>query len=301
MSERDIRVTPGALHFGFITPQHWQTWEEVRDLWRFAEDTGWDSAWLMDHFISMSGGEDGPCLEAWTLLAALATQTPRLSIGVSVSGMTHRHPTVLFKQAATVDAICGGRLILGVGAAWVEREHRALGIPFPPPRERVDRFGEALEILSLLQSQERTSYAGTYYQLDEMPFAPKPVGGRFKLLIGARGRRMLRHVARHADYWEATGAPEELHQLGAQVSAGCRAIGRDPGDITRALDDASKSFGPPLESEDAFRRHVTGYAACGIRMFLFNIPPGPPNAVLQAISERVIPELREEFVAGESG
>jgi alkanesulfonate monooxygenase SsuD/methylene tetrahydromethanopterin reductase-like flavin-dependent oxidoreductase (luciferase family) len=299
MSAGSGLLSPDGLHFGFITPQHWQSYDDVRDLWRYAEDTGWDSAWLMDHFFSMSDGELGPCLEAWTLLAALAPQVPRLVIGPYVSGMTHRHPAVLYKQAATVDAISGGRLILGLGASWNEREHRAHGIPFPAPGERVDRFGEALDMLRLLQSQETTSYQGRYYQLDEMPFAPKPVRGRFPLLIGARGRRMLRHVARHADYWEATGTPDELHDLGEQLATACRSVGREPGEIVRALDDASKAFGSPLESEDAFRRHVSGYTAAGIRMFLFNIPPGPPSPTLRAISETVIPELRTVFAAGE--
>src|SRR5688500_18842633 len=106
-----------ALHFGFITPQHRMTYEQVRDLWLFAEAAGWDSAWLMDHFFSMSDGELGPCFEAWSLLGALATQVPRLQVGPYVCGITHRHPAVLFKQAATLDAFTGGRLILGVGAA----------------------------------------------------------------------------------------------------------------------------------------------------------------------------------------
>jgi alkanesulfonate monooxygenase SsuD/methylene tetrahydromethanopterin reductase-like flavin-dependent oxidoreductase (luciferase family) len=229
----------------------------------------------------------------------LAAQVPRVQLGPYVCGITHRHPAVLFKQAATLDAISGGRLILGAGASWNEREHRAHGIPFPPPGERVDRFSEAMAMLQLLQSQERTSFAGRYYQLAEMPFAPKPVHGRYPLLIGTRGRRMLRHVARYADYWEGGGTPEQVRALGAQLAANCRAIDRDPTAIVWALDDASTAFGRPLESEDTFRRHVTGYAAAGIRMFLFNIPPGPPSLVLRAISERVIPELRAAATAGE--
>jgi alkanesulfonate monooxygenase SsuD/methylene tetrahydromethanopterin reductase-like flavin-dependent oxidoreductase (luciferase family) len=296
MSTRHPLVPPpDVLDFGFVTPQHWQSWDEILELWQFAEETGWDSAWLMDHFFSMADGELGDCLEAWTLLAGLLAHVPRLNAGVFVSGITHRSPMVLYKQAATVDRLSGGRLILGLGAAWNAREHAAHGLEFPPPGERVARFGEALELLRLLEVQERTTYAGGYYQVDEVPFAPKPVHGRFPVMIGAKGRKMLRHVARYADIWEGSATPDGIAELSAVVAAECRAIGRDPSEIRLLVEATGTVHGDPFVSEDVFRRHVTTYAEVGVRSFLFNIPRGPITPTMRAISERVIPELRAGY------
>ncbi len=278
-----------------MTPQHWRSWEELVELWRFAESTGWDSAWLMDHFSSMRDGELGPCVEAWTALAGLAALVPRIRLGTFVSGITHRNPAILFKQAATVDAISGGRLVLGMGAAWNEREHQAHGLTFPSPGERVDRMGEALEILHLLERQDTTTFHGTYYSVDEMPFSPKPVNGHLPLLIGSKGRRMLRHVARHADLWEGGTTPDEIARLRTQLAEECAAIGRDPASITIVLEAVHTIVPDPLGSEDRFREHVRVYAEAGVRWFLFNIPAGPLTPTLRTISERVIPELRAMF------
>jgi alkanesulfonate monooxygenase SsuD/methylene tetrahydromethanopterin reductase-like flavin-dependent oxidoreductase (luciferase family) len=287
------------IHFGFVTPQHWRAWDELVELWQFAEATGWDSAWLMDHFFSLSRGtETGPCLEGWTALAGLAATVPRLKLGLFVTGITHRNPAILFKQAATVDAISGGRLVLGLGAAWNAREHAAHGLEFPPPGERVDRFGEALAILRLLETHVKSTFHGRYYRVEEMPFAPKPVNGHVPVLIGSKGGRMLHHVARYADLWEGGTKPDEIRALGARVAELCIAIGRDPGEITPVLEAISTVVPDPLGSEAAFREHVRVYAAAGIRWFLFNIPDGPLTPVLRTISERVIPELRLAWDAG---
>jgi alkanesulfonate monooxygenase SsuD/methylene tetrahydromethanopterin reductase-like flavin-dependent oxidoreductase (luciferase family) len=287
---------PGSpIEFGFVAPQHWRSWDELVELWQYAEATGWDSAWLMDHFMSMENGDLGDCLECWTALAGLATQTSRMRIGAFVSGVTHRSPAVLFKQAATVDAISRGRLVLGIGAAWNEREHRVHGIPFPPPRERVDRTGEALEILHQLEQQETTTYHGDYYSVEQMPFAPKPVNGHIPILIGSKGRRMLRHVARYADYWEGGTTPDEIATLRTRLADECAAIGRDPGEITIVLEAVHTIVPDPLGSEDRFREHVRVYAAAGVRWFLFNLSTGPLTPTVRAISERVIPELRAEL------
>jgi alkanesulfonate monooxygenase SsuD/methylene tetrahydromethanopterin reductase-like flavin-dependent oxidoreductase (luciferase family) len=291
-------IPPDSIDFGFVTPQHWRSWEDLRELWQFAEESGWDSAWLMDHFFSMTDGETGPCLECWTALAALAAETTCIRIGSFVSGVTHRHPSVLFKQAATVDAISGGRLILGVGAAWSAREHAAHGLAFPPPGERVDRFGEAMELLRLLETRETTTYNGRYYQVDEMPFAPKPVNGHMPILIGSKGRRMLRHVARYADLWEGGTKPDEIRDLRARLVEECAAIGRDPGEVRLLLEAVHTIVPDPLGSTDRFREHVRIYASAGIRSFLFNIGTGPITPLLRDISERVIPDLRATFADG---
>jgi alkanesulfonate monooxygenase SsuD/methylene tetrahydromethanopterin reductase-like flavin-dependent oxidoreductase (luciferase family) len=128
-----------------------------------------------------------------------------------------------------------------------------------------------------------------------MPFAPKPVNGHIPVLIGSKGRRMLRHVARYADYWEGGTTPDEIATLRTRLADECAAIGRDPGEITIVLEAVHTIVPDPLGSEDRFREHVRVYAAAGVRWFLFNLSTGPLTPTVRAISERVIPELRAEL------
>ena len=279
------------LDFGIVTGQHWRSWDELVEQWQWADESGLDSAWAFDHFFSLRDGEMGPCLEGWTLLAALAVKTSNVQIGLMVNGNTHRNPAVLAKQAVTVDIVSGGRSILGVGAAWNEREHAAYGIDFPSPRERVDRFGEAMELHRLLETQERANFNGDYYTLDNAPFEPKPVFGHIPILVGSTGKRMLRHVAKYADHWDGGGTPDELRATGERLNAACADIGRDPSEIRWALSTGADK----LESVDTFRKHVRDYAAVGVRSFLFTLPGGSPNATIQQIASKIIPELREEW------
>lgn len=279
------------LNFGLVTGQHWRSWEELKDQWLWSEQTGWDSAWTFDHFFSLYDGDSGPCFEGWTLLAGLAAITSRIQLGVMVTSITHRLPAVLAKEAVTVDVMSGGRLILGVGAGWQEREHEAYGIEFPKPRERVDRFGESMEVYRRLESEQRASFDGRYYTLKDAPFEPKPVFGHVPILIGSRGRRMMRHVARYADQWDGGGTPDEYLATGKRLNDLCREIGRDPGDIRWVY----TTGGDPLESEDAFRTHVRDYAEIGVRSFFFDFPRGSATKTMQAIADRVIPELKQEF------
>ncbi|HCG30177.1 MAG TPA: LLM class flavin-dependent oxidoreductase, partial [Chloroflexi bacterium] len=244
------------LEFGIVTGQHRRPLSMIEEHWRFAEETGWDSAWLFDHFFSLGEDDTDICLEGWTLLAAMAVRTERLRLGLMVTGNTHRNPAIMFKQAVTVDQISGGRLILGMGAGWNEREHAAYGIPFPPAGERVDRVGEALALMRQLETQERTTFAGQHYALENAPFAPKPVGGHIPVLIGTAGKRMLRHVARYADFWDGGEDPEAFAANGARLVDYCREIGRDPSEIRWVI----SAYAKPLASVDTFRQHVTDYA-----------------------------------------
>ncbi|HEX3724574.1 MAG TPA: LLM class flavin-dependent oxidoreductase [Nitrolancea sp.] len=279
------------LDFGLVTGQHWRSWEEIRDQWQWMEATGWDSAWTFDHFVSLYDGDAGPCFEGWTLLAGLAAVTSNVQIGVLVTSTTHRSPALLAKEAVTVDVISGGRLILGVGAGWSVRDHEAYGWELPSPGERVDRFGESMEIYRLLETSERSTFNGTYYTLNDAPFEPKPVFGHIPILIGSSGRRMMRHVARYADQWDCGGTPEEYRATGERLDELCHEIGRDPSEIRWAY----AAGGDPLESADAFQKHVRGYAEIGVRSFLFDFPRGKATPAMQEIAERVIPELRQEF------
>ena len=174
---------------------------EMRDLARGAEASGFDSFWVSDHFFGGPGGTpDRNCLEAWTLLAALARDTERIRLGVLVAAVQYRNPALQAKVAATVDHISGGRLEFGIGAGWKEDEYRAYGYNFPSPGDRVDQLREGLEITRRLWTDDRASYQGKHYQIHDAVCAPKPTQRpRPPIWIGGAGPRVMRLAARYAD------------------------------------------------------------------------------------------------------
>ncbi|MFW6076061.1 MAG: LLM class flavin-dependent oxidoreductase, partial [Chloroflexota bacterium] len=282
--------TQRPLRFGIVAGQHNRQWSEIREQFEWADESGFDSAWAFDHFMSLQkDDETGPCLEGYTLLSALAMVTENVKLGLMVTGITHRYPAVLFKEVTTVDHVSNGRAILGLGAAWQEREHEMYGMRFPPPRDRVDMVGEALEMFRLLESQDRTTFSGKHYTLDNAAFEPKPVQGHIPIMIGSTGKRMMRHIARYADMWDGGGSPDEYAALINRMNQLCEEIGRDPSEIEIAL----QRGGDAIASEDAFREHVKSYATVGVTTFLVSIPTGSPNATLRRIADEVIPELRD--------
>jgi F420-dependent oxidoreductase-like protein len=205
-----------------------------------AETAGFDLVTVMDHLYQIPGvGEvQEPMLEGWSTLAALARETTRVRLGTLVTGVTYRNPAMLAKQATTLDTISGGRAIFGIGAAWNDVEHEGYGIPFPPVRERMDRLEEALQIARAMFTQDRPSFEGTYYRIDQALNVPRPVqAGGPPILVGGGGeQRTLRIAARYADmtHWFQLGLEVLTHKT--EVLAGyCEAIGRDPATIQRTL------------------------------------------------------------------
>jgi len=179
--------------------------------------------------------EMGPRLEAWTVLAGLAIAVPRVRLGAMVSGNTYRHPALLANMAATVDHLSGGRLVVGLGAGWQENEHQRYGFELGTLAGRSDRFEEACEILKMLFSQDRTTFGGHYYQLDDAPMEPKPLQQPLPLMIGGGGeKRTLRTVARFADEWNVWGHPHDLRQKIAVLERHCRDTGRDVSEIQKS-------------------------------------------------------------------
>lgn len=267
------------------------SWPEMLARTREIEELGFDGLFLVDHFYGLIDVND-PTHEAYTMLAALAPFTQTLRLGILVCGNTYRNPAFLLKQAITVDHISGGRVDFGVGAGWTEREHEAYGFPFPSARERVDRFAEALEIWDLLQRQERTTYDGTYYQLLDAPFAPKPLQHpRLPLLIGGSGPRMARLAARYADIWNAVGTPEETGPLNQRLDAACAAEGRDPTTLVRSVSPRINL----LASPEAFVEGVAAYRAAGFRDIYLPWPrTEAERPVLRYVAEHIIPSLRDE-------
>src|SRR3954464_12677664 len=170
-----MQIEEGRLRFGIHSGQQHTTFEEYLALWRFAEEVELDWASVFDHFLPIQSDPTGPCFEGLTLLAAMAAHTTRVRCGIIVTGVTYRHPAVLANMAATIDHVSGGRLDLGLGAAWYELEHSEYGIPFPPIGERMDMLDEACRVVKSLWTQERTTFEGRHYQLRDARCEPKPV------------------------------------------------------------------------------------------------------------------------------
>jgi F420-dependent oxidoreductase-like protein len=209
-----------------------------------AEELGFDSVWMSDHFfldLSRYGGAPGRhrSLEALTTLAAIAVETERVRLGTLVLCEAFRHPPVLAKMAATLDIVSGGRLELGVGAGWYEDEYRAFGYRFPPIGERIARLRETVDILAGMLSNDRFTYAGTYYRVEDAPNDPPPVQKpRPPILVGGKGGpKILRHVAEAADGWNTVWrwAPDAYAERARALDEACERADRDPATVSRSL------------------------------------------------------------------
>jgi F420-dependent oxidoreductase-like protein len=215
-------------------PQH-TTWSDMLEVFRAGDGIeAFESGWTFDHFYPIMGDTDGPCLEGWMTLAALAQATRRVRLGVLVTGVHYRHPAVLANMAATLDVVSDGRLDLGIGAGWNVQESGAYGIDLGTPKERSDRFEEACQVLVSLLSNETTSFSGRYYQLTDARCEPKgPQRPHVPICIGGSGeRRTLRTAARYAQHWNFVGGPVEDFARKVEVlHEHCAAIGRDPAEI----------------------------------------------------------------------
>jgi F420-dependent oxidoreductase-like protein len=215
-------------------PQH-TTWRDMLEVFRAGDEiAAFESGWTFDHFYPIVGDTDGPCLEGWMTLAALAQATRRVRLGVLVTGIHYRHPAVLANMAATLDIVSDGRLELGIGAGWNVQESGAYGIALGTPKERSDRFEEACQVLVSLLSNETTTFAGRYYTLADARCEPKgPQRPHVPICVGGSGeRRTLKTAARFAQHWNFVGGTvadfrhkvEVLHEH-------CAVVGRDPSEI----------------------------------------------------------------------
>jgi alkanesulfonate monooxygenase SsuD/methylene tetrahydromethanopterin reductase-like flavin-dependent oxidoreductase (luciferase family) len=254
------------MRFGIDVAQQRMEFAEIVDRVRFGEELGFDGAWGFDHFVPMYGEGPGNCFEGMTTLAALATATDRIRLGLLVTGVTYRHPSVLASQAITVDHASRGRLELALGAAWFEPEHRQLGIGFPPTARRFDELEDLLEIVTRLATGDEVSYEGKTTSLHGARLRPVPVQQPHPpIWIGGSGRtRTLPLAARYADMWHTNGELSYLTQLSGELDRLAEASGRDPSTIGRA---SSLSLSEPLDevrrNVEAMRRIGVGYLVCG--------------------------------------
>jgi F420-dependent oxidoreductase-like protein len=281
------------MRFAIKTRPEHQTWEELLDLWVAADEIPlFESAWNWDHFYPLTGDLTGPNFEAWTMLGAMAQATSRIRIGCQVTGMVYRHPAVLANMAATVDIISGGRLELGLGAAWNQMECDAYGIALPPLKERFDRFDEGVEAIVLLLTQTVSNFSGQYVTLTDARCEPKPVQRPHPpITIGGSGpKRTLRAVARWAQGWHAiTETPQQYADLKGVLAAHCADLGRDPGEITCSVNvrvdtkpSQEESFGLAVDAVDA-------YAKAGAELVVINLPLRADPAMLAPLAEALAP------------
>jgi F420-dependent oxidoreductase-like protein len=219
----------------FTEPQQGASYATLRRVATAAEDLGFDAFFRSDHYLKMGdvSGEPGPT-DAWATLAALAVETSRIRLGTLVTCATFRLPGPLAITVAQVDEMSGGRVEFGIGAGWFDGEHKAYGIPFPPLRERFDRFEEQLAIITGLWKTpdgEKFSYDGAHYQVTDSPALPKPAqGAQLPVIIGGGGKRRTPALAaRYADEFNAAfRSAEGAAELFGRVRTACEAIGRDP-------------------------------------------------------------------------
>ncbi|MDG2261312.1 MAG: LLM class F420-dependent oxidoreductase [Actinomycetota bacterium] len=240
------------MRYGIKTaPQHC-TWQDMLDIWRLADDIElFESAWNFDHFYPLVGDTDGPCMEAWVTLSALAQATSRIRVGAMVNGIHYRHPAVVANMAASLDIVSAGRLDLGLGAGWHEEESAAYGIRLGGLKERFDRFDEGVEVVVKMLSQETTDFHGEFFQIASARCEPKgPQVPHPPIVIGGGGeKRTLRTVARWAQHWNLPFAtPESFVQKNEVLMGHCATVGRDESEITRSVQIALHADADPAEA-----------------------------------------------------
>ena len=214
-----------------IEGQEGVTWEQWRALAAACDEHGYEGLFRSDHYMSVTGQTDRGSLDAWTTLAALAAVTSRVRLGALVSPATFRHPSVLAKSAVTVDQVSGGRAELGIGAGWLEAEHRAYGFPFSDMRTRMDLLAEQMEIIARSFSGQRFSYKGEHYEIEDLDARPKPVQRpRPTVIVGGRGGpRSLALAARWADEYNTFSASvDEIRERLGAFAVAWREAGRNP-------------------------------------------------------------------------
>ena len=281
-----------AVHYwNFSTPGgSAQIASHLRATAEAADAGGVTAMTLMDHYFQMEARApaEEPMLEGYTGLGYLAGITSKLQLGLLVTGVTYRHPGLLAKIVATLDVLSEGRAFLGIGAAWYEREHLALGVPYPPLKERFERLEETLQIARQMWSDDDGPYEGAHYRLAETLCHPAPLQTpRPPILIGGSGeRKTLRLVAQYGDACNLfdTGPEAIAHKIDV-LRGHCADVGRDPAEIDVTVTSA-------LEPDrDAFLERMRTYSGLGVGQVWVGIPPEDPAGFVERACTEVLPEL----------
>jgi F420-dependent oxidoreductase-like protein len=285
-----------------------------------AEETGYDSFWVMDHFhqISMVGKPEEPMLEGWVTISVLAGMTSKIKLGTLVTGNVYRYPSVLAKMGATLDVLSKGRLFLGIGAAWNEEEAEAYGIPFPPTRERMARLDEALQIIRAMWTEDRANFDGKYYKLKGAMCNPKPIQKPApKILIGGTGEKfLLKIVAKYGDACNFFGSAETVRKKLAILREHCKSVGRDydsilktkltqliisedekavnqiVGRISQRISNERLKEAVMYGTPDQLQNQIEELREAGIQYLIMSFMPGTEMKSIPLFAEKVMPKFQ---------
>jgi F420-dependent oxidoreductase-like protein len=290
-------VRVGVHLVAFDVPRGSTVEATVADVGRAADEAGVANLSLMDHYLQLDvlGGPEQPMLEGYTTLGFLAAATANVDLLLLCTGVTYRHPGLLAKIVTTLDVLSAGRAVLGIGAAWNEREHRALGVPFPPVAERFERLEETLQIVRQMWSDDDGPFEGRHYRLAETINVPQPLR-RPPIMIGGGGeKKTLRLVARYADACNLfasprAGGPAAVEAKLAVLRAHCEREGTDYDRIQKTI-----LYTGPLAlgaaGGEQFAEEMTGYLAVGVTEVHVMPSGGDPVAFVENLGEHVLPHL----------
>lgn len=308
-----------------IEPQFGYHYDDVAAIARQSEASGLSRVWLSDHLFLDADSVATDCLEAWTLLSALARDTARIRLGLMVGCQSYRNPALLAKIAAGVDRMSGGRLEFGVGAGWKELEYRAYGYEFPEPKVRVDELVDTLEICTRMWTQDRATYTGKRYRIADAPCSPKPLQVPLPIWIGGTKPRIMRTAAKYATWFNFNMAggrmtPDAIGEQMRGLDAACAAVKRDPRTLRRsafigifiAADEATVELivaeaaakakltpaewraarpGAVVGTPDVVAARLRQYASAGIEHVNALFPYGRELEMVEIIGRSVLPAL----------
>lgn len=299
------------IDFGVqIEPQYGYEYSYLREVAQRAEAAGFESFWASDHFLIRPDAVDVDCLEAWTLLTAIAVDTKRLRVGPMVSSQSYRNPCLVAKMAASLDRISGGRLYFGVGAGWKEVEYKAYGYPFPSPGARVRQLDEALTIARQMWTKQRADFRGKYYSVNDCVAMPKPVQDPMPVLVGGTGDHMLEVAARHAQLvnfaWNID--LKVFSERLAVLKKHCDKLNIDYGSIRKstglhlALTGVKSGTVAPYERYSGAKKwerktpeeaatFVRGYKKLGVSHFVIVFPYGSEAESMEYFMDNVAPQI----------
>ena len=272
------------MRYAISTSPQRCTWDWLLEVWRKADEIElFESGWTFDHFYPLFGDSTEDCLEGWISLTALLQETKRIRGGVLVTGMLYRHPAVLANMASTLDITSSGRLELGIGAGWNEEECEAYGIELGSMQERFDRFEEGMEVVTQLLKQDRSTFKGNWYSLQDAMNNPKGPQNPLPICIGGGGlRRTIPAVAKYAHHWNygtQTMSLEDFKMRHNVFLKACEKEGRDPDDIListmlRYDGDAQATIQQAREYEEA-----------GVKLGIVSIPKDKSPEIVEEIAE----------------
>ncbi len=270
---------------------------KLAEIARTADAVGYDSLWVMDHYfqIPMVGRAELDMLEAYTTLGFIAGQTSRVGLGTLITGVTYRHPGILIKQVTTLDVLSGGRAWLGIGAAWFDREHAGLGVPFPPLKERFERLEDALKVANQMWSDEAGAFEGKHYSLAETLNVPQALSKpRPRIMVGGGGeRKTLRLVARYADACNVPGmdVPTVVRKFDI-LRRHCEAEGRNYDDIQKTVISVI-NVGPDGSLSGQTVDQLGRLAEVGVQAVLGALVGVENIKPLEAVGRDVIPQIEK--------